>query len=272
MTQKIRHYVVGDIHGCFKEYLRLEKKLIKDAAKHQADYRIISCGDLIDRGPDSKDVVEHFRKQQQNGTHELVLGNHEVMMLEVVYAFRPDLFDNITRPKWFEPLEALYEQDKQRLGGLGLTEYNHQHLDSWLRQGGLETMQSFGFSPYDSSTWNFVRESLKYLMNAPLILEYESFVVTHALPTRESLDIFISDEKASVHQKRQAAQTLLWNRSLKGVQPDQRVWVSGHTPSKGIQRSRRKKVLQIDTGCYSGGCLTAWRVEDNKFSKVYTKG
>lgn len=271
MNQKIRHYVVGDIHGCFEEYVRLEKKLIKDAAKHSATYRIVSCGDLVDRGPNSKEVVEHFRKEQQNGTHELVLGNHEVMMLEVVYAFRPDLFENITLPKWFEPLEALYAQEKEMLGDLTLTEYYHQHLDSWLKQGGRETMESFGFVPYDASTWDFVRETLRFLMSAPLILEYENFVVTHALPTRQSLDVFISDEKASVHQKRQAAQTLLWNRSLKGVKPDQRIWVSGHTPYKGIRRSRRKKVLQIDTGCYSGGSLTAWRAEDNKFSRVYPK-
>jgi hypothetical protein len=269
MTQKIRHYIVGDIHGCFKEYLRLEKKLIKDAAGHGANYRIISCGDLIDRGPESKDVVEHFRKEHQNGTHELVLGNHEVMMLEVVHAFRPDLFENITLPKWFEPLEVLYQQEKATLGGLGLTEYKHQHLDSWIGQGGLETMHSFEFEPYNSRSWDFIKETLRFLMSAPLILEYEAFVVTHALPTRESLDVFISDEKASVHEKRQAAQTLLWNRSLKGVKPDQRIWVSGHTPYKGIRRSRRKKVLQIDTGCYSGGSLTAWIAEDNKFSRVY---
>lgn len=269
MTQKIRHYVVGDIHGCFKEYLRLEKKLIKDAARHDATHRIISCGDLIDRGPESKEVVEHFRKEQQSGTHDLVLGNHEAMMLEVVHAFRPDLFENITLPKWFEPLEMLYEQEKAQLGGLTLIEYNHHHLDSWLKQGGFETMQSFGFEPYNATSWEFIRETLRFLMSAPLILEFENFVVTHALPTRQSLDVFLSEEKASIHEKRQAAQTLLWNRSLKDVKPDQRIWISGHTPYKGIRRSRRKKVLQIDTGCYSGGPLTAWRAEDNKFSRVY---
>lgn len=68
--------MVGDIHGHFK----LLKSLLKTADFNKAADRIFSVGDLIDRGPDSIDVM--------NWLHEpwfhAVRGNHEQMLIECV--------------------------------------------------------------------------------------------------------------------------------------------------------------------------------------------
>ena len=54
------HYVVGDIHGCYQEFLKLETKIFDHAKKNKKKPIIVSVGDIIDRGPCSKEVAEHF--------------------------------------------------------------------------------------------------------------------------------------------------------------------------------------------------------------------
>ena len=60
--------IIGDVHGCYKTLIALIEKLPKDR-------NITFVGDLIDRGPGSKDVVEFVRKNN----YRCVRGNHEDM-------------------------------------------------------------------------------------------------------------------------------------------------------------------------------------------------
>lgn len=61
--------VIGDIHGCYTEML----DLLERAAITSSD-QIIALGDMVDRGPDSHDVVRFF---QSNPQARALLGNHE---------------------------------------------------------------------------------------------------------------------------------------------------------------------------------------------------
>lgn len=63
--------VIGDIHGCYKTLMALIAQLPKDIP-------LVFCGDLIDRGPDSKSVVDFVK----NNNHYCVSGNHEDMMVK----------------------------------------------------------------------------------------------------------------------------------------------------------------------------------------------
>jgi serine/threonine protein phosphatase 1 len=63
--------IIGDIHGCYKTLLALFEKLPKNE-------KICFVGDLIDRGPDSKSVLDFVL----NGDYDCVIGNHEQMMIE----------------------------------------------------------------------------------------------------------------------------------------------------------------------------------------------
>jgi serine/threonine protein phosphatase 1 len=66
MTQTL---VVGDIHGCYDEFMAL-----LDLAGLSSDDTIIALGDIVDRGPDSVKVIEFFR----SGHNALsIMGNHE---------------------------------------------------------------------------------------------------------------------------------------------------------------------------------------------------
>lgn len=68
-----RHLVVGDIHGRYETFRRLLDAVNYDPAKDI----IYSVGDLIDRGPDSYEVLEFFQGERRYA----VKGNHEHMAL-----------------------------------------------------------------------------------------------------------------------------------------------------------------------------------------------
>lgn len=61
--------IITDIHGCYKTMRALLKKCPKDD--------IVVCGDLVDRGPRSMQVVEYIKKNKI----PCVKGNHEDLMV-----------------------------------------------------------------------------------------------------------------------------------------------------------------------------------------------
>ncbi len=121
MEQRI--FAIGDIHGCydqFREMLELKINLTK--------YDIlVLLGDYIDRGPDSKAVIDYILDLQARKFNLIPLrGNHEVMLLD---AFK-----------------------------------NKNSLTIWLYNGAEETIRSFGLSKIneiDESYVSFFRD-LKY--------------------------------------------------------------------------------------------------------------
>ena len=85
--------VIGDIHGCLAEL----KALIAKAGPVD---QIISCGDLIDRGPDSLGVIEFCKANQI----QVCLGNHEHMALEALTEYESSTTFrrlNLTSSDWF---------------------------------------------------------------------------------------------------------------------------------------------------------------------------
>jgi serine/threonine protein phosphatase 1 len=68
---------IGDIHGCLKSIEALWKKL-----EPWSDIPHIFIGDYIDRGPDSKGVVDFLLEKQKERTCIFLRGNHEQMLLD----------------------------------------------------------------------------------------------------------------------------------------------------------------------------------------------
>ncbi len=67
-----RTIVIGDVHGCYEEL----QDLLRAVKATPAD-RLISVGDLISKGPDSRGVIEWAMKSKNL---EVVLGNHELRL------------------------------------------------------------------------------------------------------------------------------------------------------------------------------------------------
>ena len=97
-----RTFVISDVHGCAATLRRLVDATLRPTASD----RMFLLGDLIDRGPDSKGVLDFIFELRGRGLSvEGVRGNHEEMLLRA--------------------------QD------------DHYFMDLWTANGGLATLESF---------------------------------------------------------------------------------------------------------------------------------
>lgn len=71
----MRTIAIGDIHGCYEEFLRLLTKINYDSSSDE----IISLGDLVEKGPMNELVVSWFRRASANPKMKVfaVKGNHD---------------------------------------------------------------------------------------------------------------------------------------------------------------------------------------------------
>jgi serine/threonine protein phosphatase 1 len=95
-----RVIAIGDIHGCAKAL-----RAIIDAICPQRDDTLITLGDCVDRGPESRQVIDELLALRDRCILIALLGNHEEMML--------NFLDGIPQP------------------------------DNWLDVGGMATCKSY---------------------------------------------------------------------------------------------------------------------------------
>jgi serine/threonine protein phosphatase 1 len=72
-----RHLAIGDIHGCINAL-----RSLVDFVGFRHDDTIVTLGDYVDRGPDSRAVLELMIALGQTHEHVPLRGNHEIMMLD----------------------------------------------------------------------------------------------------------------------------------------------------------------------------------------------
>jgi serine/threonine protein phosphatase 1 len=76
-----RTFIIGDIHGCAKTF----RKLVEEEIKLRKEDILCLLGDYIDRGPDSKGMIDFILELQSSGMQVQTLrGNHEQLLLESV--------------------------------------------------------------------------------------------------------------------------------------------------------------------------------------------
>lgn len=88
MTASPRIIAIGDIHG----YSQALAALL-NAVRPQPDDTIVTLGDYVDRGPDSRGVIEMLLALEQHCRLVPILGNHDEMMLDIAHG-RREFFEN----------------------------------------------------------------------------------------------------------------------------------------------------------------------------------
>ncbi len=85
-----RIFAIADIHGCLDKLRALMEKIRPDRERD----RIVFIGDYIDRGPDSRGVVDYvIDLRDRFGRVVCLMGNHERMFLDYhLYGKDGDLF------------------------------------------------------------------------------------------------------------------------------------------------------------------------------------
>jgi serine/threonine protein phosphatase 1 len=78
-------YAIGDIHGCLEPLDRLMAQL-----RLSETDEVVFLGDYIDRGPDSKGVIDYLLTLR--GRYTFLMGNHERMFLDFLQGKERALF------------------------------------------------------------------------------------------------------------------------------------------------------------------------------------
>ena len=76
----IRLYIIGDIHGRSDLLDQTVNEIHRDIEKHGwRENLTITLGDYVDRGPDSRGVLERLASNPFPGQYIALKGNHEVL-------------------------------------------------------------------------------------------------------------------------------------------------------------------------------------------------
>ena len=226
VPEGVRVYAVGDIHGRLD---LLEELLATIAADDRArgagaETQYIFLGDLIDRGPDSRGVVERllaFSTEDRNV--RFLMGNHEQVFLR---AMAGDL----------------------------------RALRFLIRIGGRETLLSYGITEEDYRALDFDELAARAAEQVPA----EHLAFLRGFEDRIALGDYLfvhAGLRPGVALEEQAQSDLYWIRDefLSHGESFGPIVVHGHSISEEIDvRSNR---IGIDTGAFASGRLTAIGLE-----------
>jgi len=228
-----RIYAIGDVHGCLSHLKALLHNITEDDASRTLsestfaeneapplkEKRLIFLGDYVDRGPDSKGVIEELVTLQKRSPGNVFLkGNHEAALLDFIA--------------------------------------NPQRHGEWLHWGGAETLESYGLTHvWSREETDLAAEFSRkiptthraFLESLELMHIEGDYVFVHA------------GLKPGVALEEQDASDLMWIRSEFHQTPSEkrpeRTVVHGHHPVKKPDDEGWR--INVDTGAYSTGKLTA---------------
>ena len=224
-ARDLRAYVVGDIHGRLDLLEALLGKIEADIeGRSPRKTLLVFVGDLIDRGPQSAQVVERLRTYSRPNVQTVfLLGNHEEVLLRILD------------------------------GDAAL-------IASWLRFGGAQCLKSYGVEPRmvaaaaGSDALEMIRravprEHVDFLRGFSDSCRFGDYLFVHA-GIRPGIEL---------HEQRQS--DLRWIREpfLLDDTDHGFVVVHGHTIAAEIEE--RSNRVGIDTGAFATGILTALGIE-----------
>jgi serine/threonine protein phosphatase 1 len=220
-----RLYVIGDIHGRSDLLDRMINEIGRDLKEHPvSDCLTVTLGDYVDRGPDSRGVLDRLAGNPFPTPFVALKGNHEALL------------ETFLR----DPGTA----------------------DHWRRLGGLETLRSYGVpvasvmmgKNYREAAAAFrgavPREHVGFLGSLKISLMVGTYFLCHA------------GVRPGIPLERQSADDLMWIREpfLSSRADYGKVVVHGHTPADAPELLPNR--INIDTGAFITGRLTCAVLEE----------
>jgi serine/threonine protein phosphatase 1 len=99
----MKTYAIGDVHGC----LTALETLLRHLPLHPDD-QLVFLGDLIDRGPNTRGVVELVLRLRRERPVQVIYGNHEEML---IYSRKDEEYYNAWRMHGGSEMLFSYEWD-----------------------------------------------------------------------------------------------------------------------------------------------------------------
>ncbi len=222
----MRIYAIGDIHGRADLLSDLIKKIEADGRTACVLQKIVVLlGDYIDRGPDSREVVDILLDNPLNGFGIVCLrGNHEEAALK--FLDEPDYFH------------------------------------AWRTFGAFETLRSYGVASFDPRKGALCPREVRDAFRRSLPAEHLAFLCS--LPTSVAFgDYFFAHAgvQPTIPLTDQIDENLLWIREefLESAEDFGKIVVHGHSPTE--KPDIRLNRIGIDTGAYLTDTLTCLVLE-----------
>lgn len=230
----MRLYVIGDIHGRADLLDQIVEKIRNDLASHgEIDCVTVTLGDYLDRGPDSRGVIERLSRNPFPTRYVALKGNHEALL------------ESFLR----DPATA----------------------DHWRRLGGLETLHSYGVPigelmvgrGYDQAAKALraaiPAEHVRFLSSLEPFVSIGKYFLCHA------------GVRSNVPLNQQSLDDLLWIRDefLNSDVVFEKMIIHGHTPREWPEV--RPNRINIDTGAFATGRLTCLVLEEMRERFIFTK-
>ena len=235
-------YAIGDIHGDLKQLQGILQAIEQDIENRAVtDHRLIFVGDLVDRQPSSKQVIDLLIKAAAQGKPWTVLrGNHD--RLFAMFLRDPTAADPILRPDY-----------------------------TWLhpRMGGRETLASYGVEYSDNKSLQQLHAEavaavpqahLRYLEALPNVWQNDQYFFCHA------------GVKPSIPLNQQTEDDLIWIRGPFHASTEKyaKIIVHGHTPIDDVTHYGNR--INIDTGAAWGKKLSAIVIDHSGVWQVTGEG
>lgn len=223
-----RLYAIGDVHGCHAELVKLLAVIQDDNARRKAlPTFLVFLGDLIDRGPASRDVIALARRGLPHfaGAH-IIRGNHEEMMVRSLSGER-------------------------------------ELIPDWLRHGGNACAISYGIDPsilHDTDLDRLEHTLLSHISKADI-----EFLASSVDQVRFGDYLLVhAGIRPGVPLARQSGRDLRWIRAefLSSEAAHEAFIIHGHTITE--TPDIRPNRIGLDTGAYRTGRLTALRIEGDE--------
>lgn len=220
-----RAYAIGDIHGRADLLDQLLAKIeADDAARGSSNTKVIFLGDLPDRGPASRQVIERAMAFAQDKPDTIFIkGNHEELLIRVWDGDRPT-------------------------------------ASIFHRGGGRETLMSYGVTADEYDSWDLgdvIDAAHRVVPQAHIDF------LRHFRPAYRSGDYFFTHAgvRPGIALEDQDEKDLRWIRGdfIDSTANFGAVVVHGHTIRDEVEE--RSNRIGIDTGAYASGRLTAIGLE-----------
>ena len=231
-----RVYAIGDIHGrddLFAELIELIRA--DNAVRRDAEVTIVLLGDLVDRGPQSAEVVERaICLKDEFPDTRLLIGNHEECFLAA-------LTGDVRRVRYF-----------MRIGGDATVQSYWKDDASFVASSFEEVAEQL---PYKVPV-----EHVQFLGAGEDIIEIGDYIFVHA------------GIRPGLPMEKQSLGDLRWIRDefLEDERDHGAMIVHGHTICNQVDEWPNR--IGIDTGAYRSGVLTAIVLDGTERSYLNTGG
>jgi serine/threonine protein phosphatase 1 len=209
-----RTYAIGDVHG----RLDLLSAAVEMISAHVGDgaFRVVFLGDYVDRGPDSRGVIDFLIELQRRWPIVCLKGNHEELMLLAV-----------TRP------------DPAR-------------LRRWLEYGGDATLRSYALSPEADLAEGIPKEHLRWIAGLPMTTGDGHRIYVHA-GLAPGAPVHRQKEQSCLWIRERFLRAKAKDFEMHVVHGHTPVWKGKPDPSAPELLAHR---TNIDTGAFATGVLT----------------